>query len=146
MELKGRTCGIQSFSIDQAVVKTKQDSTEITNAFQEELTRHLGNAGLSIQEMGSGISRPDITVQGQFIQIDEGSRWMRYFLTFFAGKAVVEIEGKLLLGDTPITDFYAKATQSAGLFGGSSKGLLKLCAKSAAKKASKSIIKDLKAR
>lgn len=146
MELKGRTCCIQSFSIDQAVVKTKHDSNEITNVFQEELTKHLGKAGLSIQEMGAGIGRPDITVQGQFVQIDEGSRWMRYFLTFLAGKAKVEVEGKLLLGDTPITDFYAKATQSAGLFGGNAKGLLKLCARSAAKKASKSIINNLKER
>ena len=87
----------------------------------------------------------EITVRGQFIRIDEGDRWLRWFSSFLAGKTVIEVEGKLFFGDIHVTDLYAKATQAWGVFlGGNSQELLKICARIAAKKVSKQIIKALR--
>jgi len=65
-------------------------------------------------------------------------------LTFLAGKAVVEVEGELMADGRQLALLNAKSKQSGGLFGGSGKGLLKLCAKSCAGKVAKQIISALK--
>ncbi len=145
MKLEGKRCAIEPFSIVQNQVKTSFDVRPLTEIFQGELSKRLSKKGLSIQESHPSMRGQDITVRGQFIQIDGGDRWLRWFSSFLAGKTVIEVKGKLFLGDTQVTDLYAKATQVWGVFlGGNSQRLLKICAKIAAKKVSKQIIKALK--
>lgn len=144
MELEGKRCAIEPFSIAQAQVKIGFDARIITDVFQKELSKRLSKKRLSIQKSHPSMGQQKITVRGQFIRIDEGDRWLRLSLPFLAGKAVIEVKGKLFFGDIHVTDLYSKAIQAIGALGGSSQGLLKICAKIAAKKVSKQIIKALK--
>lgn len=146
MELRDKTCAIERFSTAQALVKTGFDVGPVTDVFHSEIARHLSKQGLLIQESHPSLGQQDITVEGQFVLIDEGNRVLRYFLTGLAGNAVLEVEGKLFHEDIPVTDLYAKATQTAGIFGGSSQKLLKICAAAAARQVSNQVLEALRDR
>lgn len=133
MELEGKRCAIEPFSIAQAQVKIGFDARIITDVFQKELSKRLSKKRLSIQESHPGMGGQEITVRGQFIRIDGGDRCLRLSFPFLAGKAVIEVKGKLFLGDIHVRDLYAKAIQAIGGLGGSSQGLLDLCKDSSQK-------------
>ncbi len=146
MEIKGKRCIVEPFSTAAAEIKASFDTTFVTTAFQEGLSKYLAKEGLSIQPAGVSIGPEDLVIRGQFRQIDEGSRLLRYMLTFLAGKATVEVQGELLQGSNKMTDLYAKASQRWAIFGGRSEELLEICAKATARKVSGQVIKELKRR
>jgi hypothetical protein len=132
MELTGKTCAIEPFSADQAVIQTHSNLGPILDAFHQELSKRLSKDGLLIGAASAGLGACDFTVEGQFVRIDEGNRAARYFLTFLAGAASVEVEGRLFHGEYPVMDLHAKGVQSIGIFGGSSERMLQTCAAAAA--------------
>ena len=143
MELTGKTCAIEPFSTEQAVVRTQSNLSPILGAFHQELSKRLSKDGLLIGAAPAGLGACDFTVEGQFVRIDEGNRAARYFLTFLAGAATVEVEGRLFHGEFPVTDLYAKGVQSIGIFGGSSERMLQTCAAGAAGQIAGQIIEAL---
>ena len=144
MELNGKRCGVEPFSITQARVKINFDANIIVNILQEELSRLLRKKRGLVELASPNKGQYDMRICGRFTQIDEGSRILRYLLTFFAGKTIVEVEGSFFIGDTHKEDLYAISKQAIGLFGGNSQSLLMASTRIIARKLSKQILKALK--
>jgi hypothetical protein len=143
MELRGKTCAISPFYAEAADIRTA-DVDSVTQIFQDELARSLSEAGLLPRTPSLGADGQDITLQGQFVRISEGNRWLRYFLMFSPNApAVVEVEGRLLDGDIPVTDFHVTGAGRMGLFGGSGPKLVRNSAKSAAHQVARQVIDAL---
>ncbi len=141
MGFEGRSFRLQPFSIANTVVKAKFDASEITNHFQETLNSQLEKSGLATHQ---GQGEPQIVVRGQVVTVDEGNRWLRYFLTFLGGKTVFEVEGEVLVNGVPAGEVHSVKKSGIGIFGGNSKSLLKGNARAAAKDISHQVIKTLK--
>lgn len=77
----------------------------------------------------------------RLVRIDEGNRFLRYFLTFFAGKTVLELEGEVRSASGVQQSIHETHKGTAGLLGGGSLGLLKLSAKHLGTKVAKKTLK-----
>jgi hypothetical protein len=141
MDCKGKQCVIKAWDTRGADIKAPFDVSAVTAAFQSDLKKRLVKKGLSVAETGSDTQ---IVVHGNFVRIDAGKRWMRYLLTFFAGEAVVELEGELIINGNIAADLHAKSKQYGGILGGGDRELLVLCAKSCALIVSKQVLAGLK--
>jgi hypothetical protein len=141
MKYKGKPCVMEVWDTSQAVVKTPFGITVITAEFQEGLNRQLMKKGIPLEQ-----KNPDseVFVRGKYVRVDAGNRFLRYFLTFFAGKAAVEVEGELIVQGNRKASLHAKAKQGWGLFGGNSESLLRGCAKTCAKRIAKQVASSLK--
>jgi hypothetical protein len=72
-----------------------------------------------------------LVVEGQFIELDPGSRAKRYFAGFGAGKSAVGVRGAILSSEgTTIATFEQRRVGVMGAFGGDSLGKLTSDAKS----------------
>ena len=72
-----------------------------------------------------------LIVEGQFIELDPGSRAKRYFAGFGAGKSAVAVRGAILSADgTTIATFEQRRVGVMGAFGGDSLGKMTSDAKS----------------
>ena len=141
MGFEGKTCCLEPFSTENTVVKAKFETKEITDLFNETLNSQLEKKGLTMQkELGEA----PIKVHGEVVNVDEGNRWLRYFLTFLGGKTVFEVEGKVVVNGVPSAELHSVKKSGTGLFGGSSQGLLKANAKAAAKDITNQIVRTLK--
>jgi hypothetical protein len=141
MQQIGPTCAIEPFSSAHTALKTQTDPGSITAVFYQELARNLARQGLQIQESHPSLEPQAYSIEGAFVRIDEGNRFLRYFLTWVAGAAVVEVEGWLFQGDVPVRELYSKVSLGVGVFGGSTQKLLKRCALNAAKQISNQVAK-----
>jgi hypothetical protein len=141
MDYTGKTCSIPAWDASGAEVKASFDTAGILAEYQTSLVNQLTKEGLVVS---SGSDGNPIVVKGKFVRIDEGNRWLRYFLTLLAGHAVIEMEGELLVDGRHAADLNATAKQAGGLFGGASDLLLKSCAKQCAKQVSKQVVSSLK--
>jgi hypothetical protein len=77
----------------------------------------------------------------RLVHIDEGNRFLRYFLTFFAGKTVFDIEGQVNSLTRGQQYFHERHKGTAGLLGGGALALLKVSAKILGTKIAKKILK-----
>lgn len=77
----------------------------------------------------------------RFIQIDEGNRWLRYFLGIFFGGTRLEIDGNVVNPAGVSKPYTFKHVGRAGLFGGSSLALLKVGGKHLGGKVGKLLLK-----
>jgi hypothetical protein len=141
MGFEGKSLYFQPFSTTNTVVKAKFDTSEITDFFQETLRHQLEKKGLVISK---GEGEAQIMIRGQVVTVDEGNRWLRYFLTFLGGKTVFEVEGEVLINSVPAGEVHSAKKSGIGVFGGNSEGLLKANAKAAAKDITGQVIKLLK--
>jgi hypothetical protein len=141
MDLEGKSFRLESFSTANAVVKTKLDASELANLFHETLNSQLEKKGLAIDKGGGGAQ---IVIRGQVVKIDEGNRWLRYFLTFLGGKTVFEVEGQVLINGLVAGELHSAKKSGAGLFGGSPSNLLRNNARSAARDITGQVMKAIK--
>jgi len=77
----------------------------------------------------------------RLLYVDEGNRWLRYFLALFAGKTVLEIDGEMRNAAGQRTPFHETHKGSVGVFGGHSLGLLKVSGKYLGGKLAKKLMK-----
>lgn len=80
-------------------------------------------------------------VEVRVVNINAGSRFLRYLLLFIAGKTCFEVEGHAAGETGEKRDFSFRHRSSGGLFGGNSLGLLKSDARRVAKKVAKLTLK-----
>ena len=78
----------------------------------------------------------------RIISMDEGNRWLRYFLGIFFGGTTFEVEGTVVSTAGASTPFHFKHRGRTGLFGGSSLALLKLSGKYLGGKLGKVVLKS----
>jgi hypothetical protein len=77
----------------------------------------------------------------RLVHVDEGNRFLRYFLTLFAGKTVLEVDGEVLSVSGQREQFYEKHKGMGGIFGGAAINLLKMSGKYLGKKIAKKALK-----
>lgn len=141
MGFEGRSFRLEPFLTANTVVKAKFDTSEITDHFQETLNGQLAKHGLAAYQ---GQGEPQVLIRGKVVTVDEGNRWLRYFLTFLGGKTVFEVEGEVVVGGVPVSEVHSVKKSGMGVFGGNAEGLLRGNAGAAAKDISGQIIKTLK--
>ena len=78
------------------------------------------------------------------VSIDQGNRFLRYFLTFFAGGTCLEVTGAVTGRDGRQVPIRFRHRCTAGLFGGSGLKLLKLDAAYVGKKVAKAVLNAAK--
>ena len=140
MNYSGTRCLVERFSTSGMETNASFDTSEIVGILQAALEKQLAKKGLIV---GEERSKNEVVVKGRFVRIDEGDRFLRYFLTFLAGKATVEVDGELFYGGRKVIGLHAAAKRSAGLFGGNSKSLVSGCATSCGQKIAKQVIASL---
>jgi hypothetical protein len=133
-------CVVEPFATASATLKTSRDTAALASRFHGALSAELSKHGVTLQESHPSLGQPDFTVEGSFVLIDEGDRALRYFLSFLAGAAIVEVTGRLFQGDVPVAELHARSSQSLGVFGGSPDRLLELCATAAARQVASQIL------
>ena len=103
-----------------AAVKASFPVGEVAEAFRRQFDKDWAKRSrkLSLQAQ--------VTVEGNFVRIDEGSRFLRWLLTWIAGHAVVEIEGRFSVNGQPVDSFHFTQKYGFGLAGGNSKSMV-LC-------------------
>jgi hypothetical protein len=141
MDYQGKPCLVEVWDASQAAVKASFDLTPIMGEFMQTLVNQLAKYGVSQVQSSPD---PDIIVRGKYIRIDAGSQAMRYLLTFFAGKATMQVEGELVLKGRGSSKLSARSNQSWGVFGGNSQNLLKNCAKNCASTIAGQVVSVLK--
>jgi len=73
----------------------------------------------------SGTPRGELIVRGRILRIDEGSRALRYFVSFGAGAASLGVDGEAVRPDGNRIGAFADERRSGwGMFGGSGENLL----------------------
>lgn len=132
-------CVVEAFSTDGAVVTGNCTSREAATKLRDELIRRLKSQGVDGVAGAGSAGSEAARIRGQFVTIDEGSRWVRYFFGFLgAGKAVVEVEAELQCGDGPSHRLHGYRKQgrnflSLGLFGGNSGNIVNVAVQKLAK-------------
>lgn len=77
----------------------------------------------------------------RLVNVDEGNRFLRYFLTLFAGKTVLEVEGTTRSITAKTTPYAHKHKGTGGIGGGSGISLLKASGMYLGKKIAKQVLK-----
>jgi hypothetical protein len=129
MPAKERAVVVRKFKLENAAVKAEFDVGRVADTLHDELKRLITKKGYRLTLDGSD----SITIDGSFVIIDEGNRFLRYLLAGMFGAAKVEVEGTIKDNGTS-TPFSFSAKGYAGLFGGSGERLLVSGTKTLAKK------------
>ncbi len=129
MPAKQTPVSVRKFTTANAAVNAEFDVARVADALHEELTRLVAKKGYVLAQ-GDGAG---LTIDGSFVMIDEGNRFLRYLLAGMFGAARVEVEGAVK-GNGAEKPFSFVAKRYAGLFGGSGERLVLSGTRTLAKK------------
>lgn len=116
-----------------ADVNATFDTSPVLTTFVETFAKKLKKR-FDVQLTPPATDDPAMVCFVRVIRIDQGNRFLRYFLGLFAGATVFEIDGRVTAPGRPPVPFTLKHKGRMGLFGGNSLSLLKLSSKVLAKK------------
>ncbi len=123
-----------------AELKVSFDASEVTAQMKTRLEKRLGKKGLAL-EWGEEGGNAELFIR--VVWIDQGNRLLRYMFPFLS-PAVLEIEGEVALDGSTPQQFHYVQREQIGLFGGSARDMLKLCAQRVAKKIARDVRRNLK--
>jgi hypothetical protein len=117
------------------------DAEEITSEIKTTLEKRLLKKGVAVQW-----SEQETTseLQIRVVEMNQGNRFLRYLLPFIA-PAFLEVEGQIALADSSPQQLHYIQRAQIGLFGGSARGMLKVCAQGIAAKIARDALRSLKA-
>lgn len=123
-----------------AALKLSFDAGKITAEMRSSIEKRLHKKGVATrwndQETGS-----ELIIR--IVAIDQGNQFLRWLLPFIA-PAFLEVEGQVgLSGSTPQQFHYTQCAQ-VGLFGGSARGMLKVCAQRVAHKIASDVLRTIR--
>lgn len=113
-----------------AALKLSFDVGEIVRELGASIEKRLLKNGIAAQWVQEA-ARAELSVR--VVSVDQGNQFLRYLLPFIA-PAVLEVEGQVAAGGARPRTFHFVQRAQVGLFGGSSKGMLKVCAQRIAAK------------
>jgi uncharacterized lipoprotein YajG len=126
---KDKTIKVSKFGTQNTAVKTKFPVDSIVVSLEQELKNRLTKQGYSVAPGGT------VAVQGEFVMIDEGSRFLRWFIgPFGVGATKLEVEGTVTENGKELKSFNLKQKGYGGLGGGNSQQLLTGSTRTIAKK------------
>jgi hypothetical protein len=112
-------------------------AADVIERLRRKLEKALGKKGLNLAWTDE-LDSPDVVIR--FLRIDEGSQLLRYLMPFL-GPAVLEVEGQAAIDGSGPRRFHYTQKAQFGIFGGSAKGMLNVCADRVAGKIAKEILK-----
>ena len=129
-----------SCSDSGAALKVSFDAAEITAEMKKSLEKRLLKKGVAVRWSEQATSSELLI---RVVEMDQGNQFLRYLLPFIA-PAVLEVEGQMAVaGSSPQQLHYVQRAQM-GLFGGSARGMLKVCAQQVADKIAGDVLRSLK--
>jgi hypothetical protein len=127
------------FMTDGAAVNAKFDASPALDSFVEGFARKLKKKfDVQITNVAPDAAPCAII---RLLRVEEGNRWLRYFLTLLAGATVLEIDGEIRSPSGQRAPFAERHKGSIGLVGGDSLGLLKTSGKYLGGKIAKKLMK-----
>jgi hypothetical protein len=100
------------------------EPSEVIEELKKTLEKRLMKKGIALRwtdESGT----PELLVR--VVQIDQGNQFLRYLLPFLS-PTVLEVEGQVTVPGSDPRPFHYVQKAQMGLFGGSARGMLKVCA------------------
>jgi hypothetical protein len=122
-----------------AATKVSFDAAEITAELKTNLEKRLLDKGVAVRWSDQATS-PQLLIR--VVEIDQGNRFLRYLLPFIA-PAVLEVEGQMAAGGSNPQELHYVQRGQVGLFGGSARGMLRVCAQRVAKKIASDVLQGL---
>lgn len=116
------------------------DAAEISAEIKACLEKRLLKKGVAVKWSEQPAS-PELNIR--VVAMDQGNQFLRYLLPFIA-PAVLEVEGELALAAGSIQQLHYIQRAQMGLFGGSARSMLKVCAQGVAAKIAGEVIRGLK--
>jgi hypothetical protein len=125
-----------------ADVKAEFDPSPVMDTLAEGFAKKIRKR-FDVQIVQAPPPPPDASpcVVLRLVRLDEGNRLLRYFLTFFAGGTVLELQGDVRSASGKQQSIRERHKGRAGLFGGDSINLLKASAKYLGTKIAKKAMK-----
>lgn len=124
-------------SDSNAALKLSFDASLVTDELKASIEKRLGKKGIAV-EWNDGAAGCELLVR--VVAIDQGNQLLRYIFPFIA-PAILEVDGQVRSdGSAPISFHHTQKAQ-IGLFGGSSKGMLKINAQRVGQKIAKDVLK-----
>jgi hypothetical protein len=117
-------------TLEGATLKLRIDASEIIQELQSVLNKKLGKNGMTLWWTEESCS-PQLFVR--VVAMDQGNQFMRWLLPFVA-PAVLEVEGQVAVNGLPPQAFHYVQRTHFGVFGGTARYMLKVCAQRAAAK------------
>jgi hypothetical protein len=123
-----------------AALKLSFDAADITAQIRTSLEKRLLKKGVAVRWTEQAT---DSELLIRVVEMHQGNRFLRYMLPFIA-PAVLEVEGQITPGGSSPQQFHYVQRAQMGLFGGSAKGMLKVCAQRVANKIAGDVLRSLK--
>ncbi len=116
---KDKSVQISKFGTNNTAVKAKFAVDSIVVNMENALKNRLIKQGYSVDGKGT------VAITGDFVMIDEGNRFLRWFIgPFGVGATKLEVEGKITENGKEVKNFYLKQKGYGGFGGGNSQQLL----------------------
>jgi hypothetical protein len=126
-------------SVNGATTTVPFQPSDIANRLKQSLEKNLAKKGVALNWIDESNS-PQVLVR--IIEIDQGNQLLRYLLPFIS-PAVLEVEGEVAVPGSDRRSFHYVQKTQVGLFGGSGKGMLTVCADRVSGKIAKDVLKAL---
>lgn len=128
-------------TVSGTVLNLSFDALELTEEMKKVLEKRLLKKGIALQWMEQSES-PELLIR--VVEINEGNQFLRWLLPFIS-PAALEVEGEISMGGAACQPFHYVQKAQMGLFGGSARGMLKVCATRVADKIARDVLKALPA-
>ena len=123
-----------------AALKVSFDAEEITAEMRTHLEKRLLKKRVAVrwceQETGS-----ELLIR--VVEMNQGNQFLRYLLPFIA-PAFFEVEGQMAVDGSAAQEIHYVQRAQMGRFGGSARGMLKVCAQRIANKIASDVLRSLK--
>lgn len=127
-------------TMDGAATTVSFAPSEIAQRLKQTFEKRLGKKGVAVDWTDES-NAPHVVVR--IVEIDQGNQLLRYLLPFIS-PAVLEVEGEVRLPGSGRSEFHYVQKAQVGLFGGSAKGMLSVCADRVSGKIAKDVLKVLR--
>lgn len=115
------TIRIVPFSVRESAFKcTVFSPNELTQELRGETVRYCRELGFQVVD-----GEADYRIEGEFVQVNQGNRALRYLFAGLLGYSKLEVLGEIAGGDQEARPFRFKQVKAFGRMGGDSKVLLK---------------------
>lgn len=119
---------VVEFSLEGAIINYDEEYKSFGLVVAEEIAARLRERGFTAEAVPAAATPPTgVVVRGRVTRLDGGSRALRYFVGFGAGRARFAAAGQVDQDGTRVASFAEERGAAVGIFGGSSSGMLQDC-------------------
>jgi hypothetical protein len=131
--LANGSLSVKDFSLKSVISNSegaiKED--EVQKTLSSELAKRLGKLGYSVADGA------DAAIEGDFIKIDKGNKFVRYLTMGIGGAVQIEVQGKVTKAGSTLEEFNVTGKANSGSWITSVNWIASFAAKDAAKRIAK---------